>query len=138
MTEKIYCGTKNLRGSQIRGSAEYCADHNQIRYYGIEAIDPQIINSSSRSVNRTKEKLVNAQLKMGAIRTESQALIKEVKTLRFLLEKDTVSDAKKRSLQKKIDNLLRKRDQLVAHLQKQTAIIENLQKSIADMERSHR
>jgi hypothetical protein len=52
-----YCGINKLKKNQVRGSAEYCIDKRQIRYYGIKSVDTTKI--SGRKLKKLTEDAKN-------------------------------------------------------------------------------
>ena len=44
----IYCGIGDVPKGKVRGTAEQCLKMNQVRYYGIEQLDPEIVKQYSQ------------------------------------------------------------------------------------------
>ena len=63
MEKEIYCGVSKLKPDQRHGTLEECVNANQVRLYGINAVDPKIVMlikagmKSSKQVNNRYNKL---------------------------------------------------------------------------------
>lgn len=57
--KEVYCGVAKLKKNQRLGTAEECAQKNQIRYYGLKKIDPDILNVKKEvDISKVREKLL--------------------------------------------------------------------------------
>lgn len=122
----MYCGIGKIPKGRIRGTAEYCIQTNQVRYYGLEAIDEDLLKQAKGNISDlTKEKL-----KVKKIEDDAKLLIKEVKNIKIILESDDSKPSQKKNAQKKMDELLEKRDALVKKLKAQSLIVKELEKDI--------
>lgn len=120
MSDNYYCGMGPVPKGKIRAPPEYCLKNNQVRYYGIVAIDPELLNTiKTKTTNLVKE-----QLKLKKIEDDAKLLIKEVKNIKIILEDDEAKPAKIKKAQKRMDELLAKRDKLVKKLKAQKAVVE--------------
>jgi len=121
---KYYCGIKPVPKGYQRGSTEYCIQTNQVRYYGLEKIDPKLIDQFKGSnVDLQKEKI-----KLSKIENDAKLLIKESKVLNLILSNEKSSEVAKKKATKKMDKLVEKRDKLVKKLKAQEKLIKDLEK----------
>lgn len=122
--KKYYCGWREpVPKGKIRAPVEYCIQNNQIKYYGIVAIDPELLEKyKGTSSDLTKEKL-----KLKKIEDDAKILIKEVKNIKLILEDDTAKASSTKKAQKRLDELLAKRDKLVKKLKTQKLVVENIE-----------
>lgn len=119
----MYCGIGPVPKGKIRGTPEYCIQTNQVRYYGLKKIDKNLLKTSKGSTtDLTKEKL-----KLRKIQDEAKILINEVKKLRIILDNDKAKASQQKAAQKKMDELLVKRDSLTKKLKLQKKIIDSLE-----------
>lgn len=121
---KYYCGIKAVPKGQQRGSTEYCIQTNQVRYYGLEKIDPKLIEQFKGStVDLQKEKI-----KLSKIENDAKLLIKESKVLKLILSNEKSSEAAKKKATKKMEKLIEKKDKLVKKLKTQEKVVKELEK----------
>ena len=123
MAESMYCGIGKIPKGKIRGTPEHCIQANQIRYYGIEAIDPDLLNSAKGKTSN----LIEEQIKLKKIEEQAKALINEVKKIKLILNSDNASTTQIKNAKKKMDSLLEKRDILVKKLKAQKKIVESIE-----------
>ncbi len=122
----MYCGIGQVPKGRIRGTPEYCIQTNQVRYYGLEAIDEDLLKQAKGNVSDlTKEKL-----KIKKIEDDAKILIKEVKNIKIILESEDSKPSQKKNAQKKMDELLVKRDTLIKKLKAQSQVVKELEKDI--------
>ena len=77
----IYCGAKKTPKNKRLGTAEECAKAHQVRHYGIEAIDPQIIEQiivDSLSVKKDEKELTKYTMSWTKQKIKDE-LIKKIK-----------------------------------------------------------
>ena len=124
-TQKIYCGAKPLRKSQVRGTAKQCAQANQVRYYGLEKVEPADIVKAKKEVNLNNElhklKLMTVKMKRLASDAKEQAIIRD--------HPDSPKK-KKEAAAKKIDKMIEQVKKLQEQYKKQKAYVESLQKEV--------
>lgn len=124
--DKMYCGVKPVPKNMIRGTPEYCAKTNQVRYYGIVQINESLLANQQKKGDLTKEKL-----KMQKLDSDAKILIREIKHQQIILESNATSTMKKNA-QKKLDELAIRKDKLLKRMQNQKKVLDKL---IADQER---
>lgn len=127
----MYCGIGPVPKNKVRGTPEYCVETNQVRYYGLELIDKKLLNKDKSKATG----LIKEQLKLKKIQDDAKILIKEVQTLKMILETEGIKPSKKKTAEKQMDALRGKRDRLVKRLKSQQAIVENLEKEEARQEK---
>ena len=120
MGDNYYCGMGPVSKGKVRAPPEYCLKNNQVRYYGIVAIDPELL----KSVKSKTSSLVKEQLRLKKIEDDAKILIKEVKNLKIILDDDKARPSVQKKAQKRMDELLVKRDRLVKRLKAQKSVVE--------------
>ena len=131
-SDKMYCGAGPVPKGKVRGTPEYCVQTNQVRYYGIIAINPNLLKTAK---GKTTD-LVNEQLKLKKIENDAKILINEVKKLKIILDSKEASRTETKRAQKRFDNLMLKRDSLVKRLKKQQKVVEEIEKAEKEQERA--
>ncbi|XWV24718.1 hypothetical protein QJ856_gp1065 [Tupanvirus deep ocean] len=125
MGENMYCGIGPIPKGKVRGTPEYCVQTNQIRYYGLEPIDEDLLKQAKgKTSNLQKE-----QLKLKKIQDDAKLLIKEVKNLKVILDDENIKPGQQKRAQKRMDDLLVKRDKLVKKLNQQTKVVEIIEEN---------
>lgn len=122
--KKMYCGIGPVPKGKIRASPEYCVKKNQIRYYGIKAIDKTLLKKPTRRAPN----LLKEQFKLKMLENRAKKLLSEYKTIKLVLEKDNISQSKSSQLEKKITSILNMKDTLIKKLKNQKKIIETIEK----------
>lgn len=130
MTKNMYCGIGKLTKGKIRGTPEHCIRTNQVRYYGIESIDPDLIPQAKGQASD----LLKEQLKLKRIEDDAKGLIKEAKLVKIILEDDSATKSQQKKAQKKMDELLIKRDKLVKKIKSQKDIVLALETEAKEKE----
>jgi|SRR5690606_9860054 len=124
-TQKIYCGAKPPRKSQVRGTAKQCAQANQVRYYGLEKVEPSDIVKAKKEVDINKEthklNLMLVKIKRIASDAREQAIIRD--------HPDSPKK-KKDAAAKKIDKMIEQAKKLQEQYKQQKAYVESLQKEV--------
>lgn len=126
MTTKRYCGIGSVPKGSKRGSAKYCIDINQVRYYGIEQISPSLIlkvKKQSKKIDPLTEKI-----KLKSLQTDAKVLLNEVANLKLLLDLEKISATEKKAARKKLDTLLGKKEGLIKSLTNQKKIVEQIER----------
>jgi hypothetical protein len=123
MGEDMYCGVGPIPKGKIRGTPEYCVQTNQVRFYGLEAIDESLLKQAKGKTSN----LIKEQLKLKKIEDDAKILIKDVKNVKLILE-ENATPAQQKKAQKKMDDLLVKRDGLIKKLKTQKQVVETLEK----------
>ncbi len=127
MGENMYCGIGNVPRGKIRGTPEYCVQVNQVRYYGLEKINENLIKNAKGKTSS----IVKEQLKLKEIEEKAKALINEVKKINIILAQKHAKPSQIKSAEKKLSSLLEKRDKIVKSLKIQIKIVDNLEKEEA-------
>jgi len=95
--KKMYYGMGPVPKGKIRASAEHCVRANQIRYYGIKAIDKNLLKQSKHIAPN----LLKEQLKLKQIENRATILLNDYKLVKLVLAKENVSSAKQIVAEKK-------------------------------------
>lgn len=122
----MYCGAGSVPKGKERGTAEYCVQTNQIRYYGIEAIDETLLQNRGKGKNIIKEKL-----KLKKIEDDAKLLIKDVSRTKMVINSEKSKPSERKKAEKKLESLMTQRDKLVKKLKSQKAVVEALDKEEA-------
>lgn len=62
--ENMYCGYKKVPKNAKRGTAKYCSNKGQVRYYGIKKIDPKDMKNGDKRKLLAKIKEERLKLRM--------------------------------------------------------------------------
>ena len=116
----MYCGIGPIPKGKVAGTQEYCIQTKQVRLWGKNKIDKNKLSEASR---KTPD-LVKEQLKLKKIEDNAKILIKEVRNLKVILEREDVRPSDLKKAQKRMDELLIKRDKLVKQLKTQQKIVK--------------
>lgn len=119
----MYCGIGKIPSGKIRGTPEHCVQTNQIRYYGLELIDEDLLKEAKGKTSS----LIKEQLKLKKIEDDAKILIKEVKNLKIILDDDDSKPAHQKKAQKKMDELMVKKETLIKKLKKQKVVVEAIE-----------
>lgn len=133
-SEKLnyYCGAGELPRGKVRAPLEYCIATNQIRYYGLVAIDPKLIDRAKKGVGSINKEKVKFQ---GLI-ADAKMLVAEFKRVKLQLDHPDTTDKERKKLLKKKEELLAKRDVLKKKQEKQREIISRLEKEEKKLEKA--
>ena len=123
MSKNMYCGIGPVPKGKVRATPEYCVQTNQVRYYGLELIDKDLLKTAK---GRTSS-LIKEQIKLKKIADTAKFLIKEVKDLKVILDDQDAKPSQQKRAQKKMDNLLTQRDKLVKQLKLQKIVVEAIE-----------
>lgn len=126
--EDFYCGAKKVPKGKKRGSPEYCLNSKQVRYYGIEALSKDLIDSI---VNKTFI-LIKEQLKLKKYEDTAKRILKDYKNIQMILEGETFKKAAKKKAEKDKEKLLKRRDRLMKQYKVQKALVQRLEKEEDD------
>lgn len=127
MAEEMYCGIQAVPKGKIRGTPEYCLQNNQVRYYGLRKIKPEVIEKLEKS----KVDLNKEILKLRKIESDAKILINESKKLKIIIEAKTATSTEKKNAKKRLETLRERRDRLVKRLNKQKAVVVAAEKEEA-------
>lgn len=117
-----YCGIGPVPKGKERGTAEYCAASKQIRYYGKKKVDPALLVVKKKGTDIIKE-----QLKLRALQDKGKILINNIKIEKIIIDNDKSKKSQVRGAEKRLEELLVKRDKLVKNIKKQTKIVDLLE-----------
>jgi hypothetical protein len=118
----MYCGIRRVPKNKIRGTPTYCAQSGQVRYYGLKIIDDTILKM------RKKKSLIREQLKLKRVEDNAKILINEVKKLKIILGNNNATKSQQLQAQKKMDELMVRKDKLLKQLRDQKKIIDLMEK----------
>lgn len=118
----IYCGTKAVPRKMKRGTAEECARANQIRYYGVKKISPEVLKLAKK-INHEEE-----VKKLEYIHFQINKLVKHYNEIQKILNdrKSSKPELKKAKEVKKL--ILQERDNLLNKLKEQSRIVRRIEK----------
>lgn len=120
-----YCGSLRIPKGKQRGTPEECLLKKQIRYYGIEKIDPKILENRKKRKPKTE---IEELLLLNRLTTEAKVLLSKIKNAKVVLELVDNTPSEKKRIQKQLDSFLKKRDKLVKELKEQRKIVDSLKK----------
>lgn len=106
--EKVFCGYRPLRKGEHRGTAKECLKQNQVRYYGIEQIDPVLITA------KKGKSLEQLQVKLASIHIVLSKLLKDYNKEKNEKKKEKlkISLAKKSKEYRKIEDEIKSKKKL--------------------------
>ena len=129
MTRKYVCGLKEPKKGEKRGSARTCADKNQVRYYGVVAIDPEILlNKSVR-----KRSLFALQLQYKKMQDDVVEIFNKDKKWKMIVDNKDATDKSKKSAQEKRKKLVEKAYLLKQKIKLQQKAIRAAEKEEASL-----
>ena len=131
-SDNYYCGMGPVPKGKVRAPPEYCLKNNQVRYYGIVAIDPELL----QTVNKKGTNLIKEQLKLKKIGDDAKILLKEVQNIKIILEDKDAKASQMKRAQKRMDELLAKRDKLVKRLKTQKIVVEAAEANAIESEKA--
>jgi hypothetical protein len=120
----MYCGIGPIPKGKIRATPEYCVQTNQVRYYGLKLIDKDLLKQAKGKTTS----LIKEQLKLKKIEDNAKILVKDVRNLKVILEDELSKPSQQKKAQKKMDELLVKRDRLVKQLKAQKIVVDAIEK----------
>lgn len=121
----IFCGIGNIPKGKKLGTALECLQAKQVRRYGVEKIDPRLLEENKEKANNN---LVKENLKLLKIKTEAKLLIKDLGTQKLIIETKDSTEKQKEKARKRIAELLLKRNNIIKRLkaqQKKVDILDN-------------
>lgn len=118
---KYYCGMGPVPKGKIRAPPEYCIRTRQVRYYGIVAIDPDLLN------NIKPNNLLKEQFKLRKLQDQARTIIKKASILKIIIDDPDENPAKIKKSQKKMDTLLKNKEDLIKKIKAQMKIVKNLE-----------
>lgn len=120
---EFYCGIGKIPKGRREGTAKECLNDKQVRYWGIEAIPPDVWLDKQDD----KQVLQKEQIKLKKLEDDAKRLVKDAKKIKLEIE-NAKTPAKKKAADKKMQALLKRRDNLVKRLRTQKKYVTNLEK----------
>ena len=120
--EGMYCGIKKVPSGKARGTPRYCAETKQVRYYGVEPIDPEILKITRIG----RELLQHEALRLRKMENTARALIQQFDTIKYMLERKTVADRERKKYKRMLEALGAKKKRLAERLRKQQAKVKEI------------
>jgi hypothetical protein len=118
----VYCGVKRISKNKRLGTPDECAELNQVRHYGLEKIDKNLVNISGKK----PRSLIKEQLKEKKLEMDGRVLLKEANTLKIIIEDDRISEKTKKKSRKRLDELKNMSTKLVKKLKEQKKVINEI------------
>jgi len=87
MSQKIYCGIKNVPKGYKLGTMQECLEKNQVRYWGLNKIDPKLLESTKKSKKSTLTR-DSVAIKMVGLRGKVSRLTKQFENAKNKTDKD--------------------------------------------------
>lgn len=122
---KMYCGIGNVPKGKVRAPLDYCLKNNQVRYYGLVAIDPKKLEKYK---TKKTSNLMKEQLKLKRLEDDGKILVKEFRNLKVITDNKESKPSQIKKAQKRIDILVAKRDKLLKKLKLQRKLVHQLLK----------
>lgn len=120
----MYCGIGRVPKGKERGTAKQCVKLNQVRYYGLHEIDPELLeNKKKKKVN-----IVDEQLKLRTLQEKSKRLVRNYKELSKIFEDEESTAKQIKNANKKKEKMIKEKDILLKKLKEQKKIISDLEK----------
>lgn len=132
-TEGMYCGVKKVPSGKARGTPRYCAETRQVRYYGVESIDPEILNITRIG----RELLQHEALRLRKMENSARALLQQFETIKYMLARRTVAEKERKKYKKMLEALDTKKKKLADRLRKQQAKVKEITMEIKHQEELH-
>lgn len=129
---KYYAGIGPVPKGKVRAPPEYCLQNNLVRYYGLVAIDKELLEKFRKNKESNLQK---EQLRLRRLQDEAKIIIKEYRNLKLALKHEEKPSSIKR-IQTKLDSLVVKKDKLVKNLKRQQQIVDNLMQDDEDTQGS--
>lgn len=120
--EATFCGIGKIPKGKARATPEFCASKKQVRYYGIEAVDPEVLNEVK------KPNLIKEQLKYRKLLDDAKIMGNKFKTMSIIL--DNPDDYKKSTVKrtnKEWNELFDRKDKLVKKIKSQREKVRQLE-----------
>lgn len=121
----MFCGVGKIPKDKVRGTPEYCASKNQVRYYGLVKIDEKLLNKHKK--NKTYD-LQKELIKAKNLEWDGKYLVRQANNLKVIINNENEPAAKIKRAEKKLQALRKKRDILVIKQKKQSDLIKKIKK----------
>lgn len=119
---EMYCGAGDLPRGKIRGTPEYCVQTNQVRYYGIKKINPELLKPKVKVLTLDKQ-----VLKFRKLQDSAKIFVNESKKLKLILSDEELSKAKRKAAEKRMDALKVRGRALSKKLEAQQKIVDQME-----------
>lgn len=116
----FYCGVNNPPRGKVRGTPEQCLGAKQVRYYGVEKINPRLLKKED-GPDLTKERL-----KLKNLEDKGKKILRETTNLKIIIDDPTERASKIRKASKRLKVLNEQRVKLIKKLKNQKAIIDSI------------
>lgn len=121
-----YCGINKVPKGKKRGTPKYCYTNKQVRYYGLEALDQDILEELEKAAK--KGSLQKEQINLKNLEFKGTKLLKEIKNVKVAIEVAEDNDKSTKQLDKKLAKLYATRDKFVKQYKKQQEYVKQLEK----------
>lgn len=123
MSDAKYCGMGDVPKGKKRGTAEYCLNKNQVRYYGIKKIDKDLLGKKEVSkIDINKERLL-----LKRYRNIALAMVNDFKKQKLIANNDNFTAAERRKADKKMDVIIERKNEMMKKINSQKARILRLE-----------
>jgi hypothetical protein len=129
MPESFYCGAGPVPKGKVRGSAEYCYQNNQVRYWGLHKIDKSIIEAAQQV--KKEVDLNTERAKRLRMRDAMKKLINEVIMVNLQMDAEGVRESELKKLRKKKQDIVERRNKLLKKIEKQDKVLKSIEKNVA-------
>ena len=129
MCANKYCGMGPVPKGRTRGTPKHCLENNQVRYYGIEKINPAIIEDR---VTRKKQVDINKEkLKLLSFRNKGKLLVKEYTEQKLIVNHPAYNKSDKKRALAQIELIKKRRDALMKKITDQRKLVNSLNEQSA-------
>lgn len=131
-----FCGISKIPKGKRLGTAEECMKSRQVRYWGIDKIPKKVKEAKSKKREPT---LTEETLKLKALGEKAKKLVKDVKKIKLEIEKREERELRPlKTLDTKLNALLKRRDTLVKQIKKQSKLVEKMEEQEAKLKKKSR
>jgi len=128
---KPYCGVKEQAPPGRRmGTAEYCAQTNQVRRFGRVAIAPRFLTEKEKSGKRYN--LIDEQLKLRRLQDTIGILTKEIRMVNVVIKDDRSTPSQLKTANGKKQSIIRRKENLMKRIAAQKKVVEHVKQIEAD------
>jgi len=118
-TRKKVCGWREPKKNEKRGDAEYCLSRNQIKYYGIISVEPELLLKKIKKMRG----VFDEQMEYKKLQDQAVILIKKDEKLQNILRVESYTQKQKDNAREKRKALIEKRDVLLEKMKNQKKLI---------------
>lgn len=119
----MYCGALNVPKGRRRGTSAECVAKRQVRYYGIEKLDPSLLKKLVQLDTVTQ--IEKEQLKLSKLDFKAKKLLDNIKITKLIMEKN-ITDKERKKYNTRLNKYLKERDILVPKFNKQRDLVRSL------------